>query len=171
MEGYLTHPNAIIELGSNIIILIASSIVLNRKSRVMGTDLGDVRVLAAAELWVIVARDGVGGDRRRGGRAGRRTGGAGGGRGVAAGKGGDSLGGRSAGGRSYGGIAVGVGVGTGAGARAGARAGASAAAGAGIRGRAGASGYADLAGGTVHRGFEIGRLGGGSGSGQGKGVG
>ena len=67
VEGYLTHPDAIIELSSNIIILIASSIVLDREVRIMGAYLGDIGVLAAAELWIVVTGDGVGWDRSRGG--------------------------------------------------------------------------------------------------------
>lgn len=63
----LTHSDAIIELDMHIIVLIASSIVLDREVRIMGADLSDIGVLAAAELWVVVTGDGVGWDRPRGG--------------------------------------------------------------------------------------------------------
>lgn len=63
----LTHSDAIVELGVHVIILIASSIVLDREVRIMGADLGDIGVLAAAELWIVVTGDGVRRDRPRGG--------------------------------------------------------------------------------------------------------
>ena len=51
----------------HVIILIARSIIFDRKVRIMGANLGDVGVLAAAELWIVVTGDGVGWDRSRGG--------------------------------------------------------------------------------------------------------
>jgi hypothetical protein len=62
-----THPNAVIELIDDTQNLIARCIILDGERRVVRADFGDIAVLPAAELWVVVARHRV---CRKGGAAG-----------------------------------------------------------------------------------------------------
>lgn len=50
-----THPNAIVELVNDAQNLVTRRVILDGERRVMRANLGDVAVLPAAELWVIVA--------------------------------------------------------------------------------------------------------------------
>lgn len=55
----LNHANAVIELNGNSAVLVGGEVARFVESRVVGTNLGDVAVLAVTELRVVVAGGGV----------------------------------------------------------------------------------------------------------------
>lgn len=65
----LDHSDAVVELSRNAILLVAGCIVLDGESRVVGANLGDVRVLARTKLGIAIARRGVAGEWCGAGRA------------------------------------------------------------------------------------------------------
>ena len=50
-----THPNAIVELINDAQNLVTRRVILDGERRVMRANLGDVAVLPAAELWIVIA--------------------------------------------------------------------------------------------------------------------
>lgn len=68
----LNHADTIVKLDSDSAILVGSEVAWFVESGVVGTNLGDVAILAVAELRVVVAGCGVG---RFGTAAGTSTGG------------------------------------------------------------------------------------------------
>lgn len=51
----LTHADTVIKLGSDVVQLVARQVVLDRKGRIVSTDLGHVHILSVAELYVTIA--------------------------------------------------------------------------------------------------------------------
>lgn len=73
LRGFLTHSNAIVELGRHVQRLVCGRVTFTHERAVMGCDHGDIGVVARAELGIVVARASVndrclGGGGRRGGR-------------------------------------------------------------------------------------------------------
>lgn len=63
MRVGLTHANAVIQLGGNVVVLVRGNVVLLHEWTVMRCDHCDVRIFSFAELCVAVAGLGVHGTR------------------------------------------------------------------------------------------------------------